>query len=385
MWSVLRRASNLAIPCPPRDIADSITFATALHREERPLSWLKRAWAWLKWPVALLILGWLFYQNRNGLSQLREHPKNWWLLAVAFALCFGSTLLTFFRWHLLVFAQGFEFRIQDALRLGFVGLIANYVLPLGAVGGDVTKAVLLAREQVSRRSVAVATVLLDRILGLLALFLLGALASLLPSQLPRTSELQVVQFLLWGGSLAGLFGLGVMLHPASLRWRWLHSVPRWPVVGRRLAELLHGVELYQSRPSAVVAAVVISLFGHLGLILSFYCCARALLPWSPDLIGHYFFMPPAETFGAFFPTPGGMGGLEGAVQWFYERLAPTEIGGSVAAAGGLLATLAFRIVGLAVAAVGTVYYVSARADIERVMKQPPADQVCEAPASATLT
>lgn len=348
------------------------------------MSWLQRSWNWLKWPVALAILGLLFYQNRGGLSQLQNHPKNWWLLLVAFGLCFGSTLLTFFRWHLLVFAQGFEFRVQDALRLGFVGLIANYVLPLGAVGGDVTKAVLLAREQVSRRSVAVATVLLDRILGLLALFLLGAMASLIPSRIPHTKELQIVQLLLWGGSLAGLIGLGIMLHPASLRWRWLRNVPRLPMIGRRAGELLHGVELYQSRPAAVVAAVVISLFGHLGLILSFYCCARALLPWSPDLITHYFFMPPAETFGAFFPTPGGMGGLEGAVQWFYERLAPANVGGDVAAAGGLLATLAFRIVGLMVAAAGTVYYVSARADIERVMKQPAPDESGDA-APATLT
>lgn len=333
------------------------------------MRWLKQSWTWLKWPFALGLLGFLFHQNRDGLAQLQDHPKNWSLLLVALVLCLGSTLLTFYRWYLLVVAQGFEFRLQDAVRLGFVGLIANYVTPLGAVGGDLTKAVLLAREQVSRRAVAVATVVLDRILGLLALFILGALASMLPVSVPRTNELQLVQWLLWGGSIAGLAGLAVMLHPASTRWGWIKKLTHLPVVGSRLGELLHGVALYQSRPTAVVSAVVISLFGHLGLILSFFCCARALLPWSPNLITHYFFMPLAETFGAFFPTPGGLGGLEGAVQWFYQQLADGAATKELAGQGGFLATIAFRVVGLLVTALGTLYYVSARADIERVTSQ----------------
>jgi uncharacterized membrane protein YbhN (UPF0104 family) len=331
------------------------------------LSWLKQSWTWLKWPFALGLLGFLYHQNREGLHQLQGQPKNWWLLLVAFGLIFGSTLLTFWRWFLLVWAQGFEFRFRDALRLGFLGLVFNYISP-GSVGGDLFKAIFLAREHATRRTVAVATVVLDRILGLLALFMVGAVASLLPVDIVWTKDLETVRWLLWLGSTAGVVGLSLMLHPGLTRGKWLHGLTRLPLVGRPFGELLHGVMLYQSRPGAVIAALAISLFGHAGFILGFYCCARALLSWSPDLVSHLFFMPMAETVGAIPITPGGLGTLEEAVKWFYERLATAADSGQVAAAGGLLATLAFRFVGLFVTAIGGVYYLTARKEIASAMQ-----------------
>ena len=53
------------------------------------------------------------------------------------------------------------------MRLGMIGIFWNTFLP-GAVGGDIIKATFLAREQ-SRRTVAVATVIMDRALALWAL------------------------------------------------------------------------------------------------------------------------------------------------------------------------------------------------------------------------
>ena len=71
------------------------------------------------------------------------------------------------RWFLLVRAQNLPFTLTNAMRLGMVGNYFNTLLP-GAVGGDVIKAVFLAREQ-SRRAVAIATIILDRIIGLCGL------------------------------------------------------------------------------------------------------------------------------------------------------------------------------------------------------------------------
>ncbi|TXT16411.1 MAG: hypothetical protein FD138_4759, partial [Planctomycetota bacterium] len=85
-------------------------------------------------------------------------------------------MLTFLRWFVLVKALGFPFTVRDALRLGFIGYLFNFVAP-GSVGGDLVKAGLLAKEQSNRKTTAVATVLLDRILGMLALFLIGACAA----------------------------------------------------------------------------------------------------------------------------------------------------------------------------------------------------------------
>ena len=79
-------------------------------------------------------------------------------------LCFMATIVTIVRWHFLVRAVDLPLRMRDTLRLGFLGYLYNFVLP-GGVGGDFVKGGFLAREQPGRRTEAVLTVLVDRIVG----------------------------------------------------------------------------------------------------------------------------------------------------------------------------------------------------------------------------
>jgi len=330
-----------------------------------------QSWKWLKWPVALGILVWMYYQNQEALFKIAATPKNWIYAFLALVLIGGSTLVTFSRWYLLVRAQEFPFRFRDAVRYGFIGLVSNYVAP-GSVGGDLFKAVLLARDQTSRKAVAVATVLLDRILGLLALFMVGACATLLPHDIPHNPKLELATALLWGGTLAGLTGLALMLFPATTRWGWVNRLPNLPLVGRIVGELLHGVKLYQSKPKIVLAALGLSLIGHAGLITGFYFCALWMRqPWIPDLTSHFYFMPNAELFGVLIPTPGGMGALEEAISWFYVQLSPELKPDKLAeaAGAGAAAAVAFRMVSIAVAAIGGGYYLTSRREISAAIEE----------------
>ena len=328
-----------------------------------------RSWTWLRWPVALGILAWMFYSNRDDLQRIAAAPKAWAYAGLALILIGGSTLVTFCRWYLLVRAQEFPFRLRDAMRYGFIGLISNYVAP-GTVGGDLFKAVLLARDQSSRKAVAAATVLLDRILGLLALFMVGAMATLLPNDVPHNPKLELATALLWIGTLAGLAGLTVLLVPATTRWGWVNRLPNLRFVGRILGELLHGVKLYQTKPKVVLAAMGLSLLGHAGLITGFYFCALWMRqPWIPDLVSHFYFMPNAELFGVLVPTPGGVGALEEAISWFYVQLRPAMIPLKQAEGAGAMAAIAFRVVTVAVAAVGGGYYITSRREISAAMEE----------------
>ena len=74
---------------------------------------------------------------------------------------------------MLVRAQDLPFTLPNAMRLGLVAFFFNAFLP-GSIGGDIVKAAFLAKEQ-SRRTVAVATVIIDRAVGLWGLFWLVAL------------------------------------------------------------------------------------------------------------------------------------------------------------------------------------------------------------------
>jgi uncharacterized protein (TIRG00374 family) len=314
---------------------------------------------WLRWPVALGILIFLGWQNREQFQQLLENEIRWHFLGLAFLVCFGAIILTFYRWYLLVWALDFPFTFRDALRLGFLGYLFNYVSP-GAVGGDLVKAVLMVREQKERRTVAVATILLDRILGLLALLIVGASASLFVEQ--KIDRLSEITALMWGSCILGLIGLVVMLHPATPNSWWLRLLQKLPKVGGIVTDVATAISMYQSRRRVVALTMVISIFGHFGIISSFYFCARAIAPVAdvPSYVTHLLLIPPAEIVGVFVPTPGGLGALEGAVQAAYQLA-------GAAGGVGLLAAGAYRATTIFIAGIGGIYYAAARRQIQSLM------------------
>ncbi len=322
-------------------------------------SYLRPILGILKWVIALGIVGWLVYQNREQFERLSTQPIHWEFLIAAFVLCGSSIILTFYRWYLLVIALDFPFRFRDALRLGFLGYLFNYVSP-GAVGGDVVKGLLMAREHDGRRSVAVATILLDRILGLMGLLMVGAGATLLVAD--DIDRRDLIVKVLWGGSIAGLTGLMVMLHPATPNSWWMKLLIRIPKAGGIIADIADGISLYQQRRAIVALTVVLSVVGHFGIISSFYCCARvvATAAETPSYVTHLLLIPLAEIVGVIVPVPGGVGALEAAVQESYK------LAGAIPGIG-LLAVGAYRVTTILVAAIGSVYYLASRRQIQEML------------------
>src|SRR5262245_24283956 len=95
-------STDIPAPRPPAPIASRA--AAAAHA-------VARSWVWLKWPVALGMLTWLYYRNADSVQKIAETPKNWTFAMLGFALIGGSSLVTFGRWYLLVRAQEFVFSL----------------------------------------------------------------------------------------------------------------------------------------------------------------------------------------------------------------------------------------------------------------------------------
>ena len=111
-----------------------------------------------KYAVGLALLAGVVYANWDrppgaGLKVALARPIQWLPLAAAGLLLGTAALLTFYRWWMLVRALGLEFALGNAFRLGLVGFFFNTLLP-GGVGGDIVKAVGIAREQ-TRRALAI--------------------------------------------------------------------------------------------------------------------------------------------------------------------------------------------------------------------------------------
>jgi hypothetical protein len=314
-----------------------------------------------KLALAAAILAYLFVQvqRHEGFSRLVTQPKHWPLLAAALIATFAAVMLSFVRWHMLVGALGLSFRLVDAMRLGLLGFVLNFVA-LGTLGGDLFKAVFLARDHPGRRTAAVATVMADRLLGLLVMLLLasgGILAAGLthdarPALAVLCNLILLATAVGWGGTLLLLF-VPALLGPKLIGW--VESVP-W--VGPTIHRLIDAVRAYRDQKPRLLAAGALSLVVDLLFVLSFYLVARGLPVHAPSLAQHLVIVPVANMAGALPLTPSGLGTMEAAAEVLY-RAVP---GGEASVPGdGTLVTLGHRVTMMAVALLGLLIYASQRA------------------------
>ncbi len=328
----------------------------------------------MKWLLAMGMLAALWWMSRDSLAKLQNRHFVWQAFAIAFATRFLSLLVSFSRWRLLVQGIGLPISFRETFRLGMLSEAMNLMGP-GAVGGDLIKAALLAKNHPNRRASASATVFLDRVLGMWGLFVLGAGASMIPVSTKIGSELDWAVWLLWAGTFAGLVGIGMMLVPAFTHSWFMHWLSTWKLIGRIVKELMESVQMYQGQPQVVILAVFLSMIGHFGALTSFYFCAQAVHRGQtiPTYVDHLVGLPLPVTLGAVVPTPGGVGALEGAVAWFYEQhqlnLIPNSAKDELATAfsNGILTALVYRLTVMVGGAIGVIYYFTSRAEIRQVV------------------
>lgn len=122
--------------------------------------------------ISLLLLG--FVMARVDLPALFQNlgKSNPYLFLLATLLAFVSWFLNTYKWQVLLAEPGAHLDYPELLRLNFMGMFYNLVLP-GQVGGEVVKGVALARMGVSKTAAAM-SIAADRVTGLLAIFVLGA-------------------------------------------------------------------------------------------------------------------------------------------------------------------------------------------------------------------
>jgi uncharacterized protein (TIRG00374 family) len=335
-----------------------------------------------KYALGLGVLGVLIWQlwapaNGHGLQEhwhkhvVEGQPFAYQYLILAFCIGLASIVLTFVRWYFLVRAQGLPFTLADALRLGAIGIFFNSFLP-GGVGGDIIKAAFLARSQ-SRRTVAVATVIMDRAIALWALFwfvgLLGLAFWLLGRLRPDAG--QAAQVIITGSVLITAVSwvawilLGLL--PPAPAERFAGRLARLPKVGSSAAEFWRAVVMYRKQQWVVYLVMLLCWIGHAGFVLTFYCCVLTLWDPSagpiPDLTEHFLLVPIGLVVQAIPGLPGGLGlgelGFGGLYLWF-----------GYAAENGVLGMLVQRLINYALGAIGCVVYLQMRPTVRALVDEP---------------
>lgn len=316
--------------------------------------------------LPIVILAWLFYrllaQHPTDFVDLWQREKNWWQIAAAVFIYVAAVMLTFIRWYLLVRALRLPFRVVDALRLGFVGFVLQFV-SLGAVGGDLFKALFIAREQPSRKIEAAATVFIDRIVGMLGLMLLAAAVLMLRRDVPELAAYSTVKVLVFCGAVLGVLLTLLLLYTRFSLVNLISPLRRLRPLRHAIVRVEAGIKLYRQGRGQVVGALLLSVLTHLMHAAAIYLAATAFFPAGPSLGEQIVLWAVAGTVGALPVAPGGLGTFELTYQWLYEQLAASTVSNE-----GILVALLYRTMNLLAAAVGVVVYLGSRKDLNAIMQ-----------------
>jgi uncharacterized protein (TIRG00374 family) len=282
-----------------------------------------------------------------------QQPKRWDYLVLAQVLVVLATVIGILRWRLLVLYLDIPFTTAEAMRLGFVGYLMNFV-SLGSVGGDLFKAILAARNKPSKKPEAVASVLLDRAIGLLGLIMLAWLSILffIDYRAPKL----IVTIGQAAGTATTVCFLGLLIAVYSGPWldRWIERFEeRVPVLGPLLARMARSVRLLRQHSAGIPALIASSLLVHVLLTLSVCLISWGIYPEAPTLQEHFVIVPPAMAAGAIPLAPGGLGIQEGAIVGLF-RVLP----GLPATFSAVLVATVFRLMTLSCAGIGVAYIVA---------------------------
>ena len=201
------------------------------------------------------------------------------------------------RWQVILRGSGGDIPFLRLVELYLVGTFFNAFLPSG-LGGDVVRAAEAAHNVPV--SVAVSSVVIDRLTGLMALFVMAlAVLPFRPPDFPPTL-LWIIIVLSSSGLLAGL----VLVDGRLASW----IVDRLPsairdIGGGILPRTVEAVDRCEWR--ALALALVISMLFNLIQVGWWYTCGRALsleIPFS-----YYVLVVPIFALALLLPSIGGLG------------------------------------------------------------------------------
>ncbi|MDR1962677.1 MAG: flippase-like domain-containing protein [Planctomycetaceae bacterium] len=323
----------------------------------------------LKLALILGIFGFLFWNaakatdanGKNVFQLLWELPKRFDLLGAAFFVQLFAVSVTIWRWRWLVQTLGLVLSVKDAFRLGFLGLMLN-LAPMGIVGGDLIKSYLIAKKNPDYMSQAVASVIVDRIIGLLVMFLCGSIFVCLTGFAFRQEVLaRTFSQIVFTLTVAGYVCVGIVFLPFFSKGHVERLLTKIPFCGTMLSKLVRSFLLYRHHKICLLKAFAITFLVHIPFGISLYLIAKGLFGSVPSLTDHIMLYN-VVNLTAMIPLAAGP--FEFVLEQIYPLFSVEGIRMGVGI--GLVIALCYRFVSILAAGLGIVYYLSSRDEIREV-------------------
>jgi len=225
--------------------------------------------------VTVGILFWVFHDpvKRHQMWEALIHARPAWLLAGF--LCYGVVeLLAAFRWYILLRVQGVLLAPWRVGALLMLGIFFNMFMP-GGTGGDVLKIFYLLKETPDKKKEGLLAVLMDRLIGLMALILISSVIIAIQYNWLRTTPAS--RNLTWALLLILAGSLGAIVFSFVISgFRLAHRLPERLPMRDKLIDISKAYNAYAVAWPASLAALTASFGVHFASFTLYVCAARAL-------------------------------------------------------------------------------------------------------------
>lgn len=218
-------------------------------------------WGLVRLAIAGSVLAFLATTGRVDWTSFRGLREHWTATLLALAVLFAVVVLISQRTSMLFRARGLRFTLSDSLNLSLVANLFALVLPGG--GGDIVRLYYTAQEASGRRTEIGTLLLLDRVMGLLALTLFPIVAA--PLCLPLIRQSPVLQTFLWLAALTSaalLVGIAVSMSRRARALRFVQWFMRTFPLGGYPRLMLDTMQGFRHQGAILAGAVAISLVAH---------------------------------------------------------------------------------------------------------------------------
>jgi uncharacterized protein (TIRG00374 family) len=229
--------------------------------------------------VSAVVLGLLLrWAGLHGVAKaLGGTDLAWFVPAVV--LSAATVPLMALRWQMLLEAKDVSVPLGWLTRTYFVALFAGQFLP-AAIGGDAVRVVELGRRTGDAPE-SVASVLIDRLVGLVSLVVLAIVAVLVSGPGGRFGVVAAVGAFGAAAAAALLLLFSSRLRGAVARWLEPRASGRRLAAGGRFYEALHA---YRAHRAVLVAVGLLALLVQAARVLVIWMLARALGLHVPDSV-----------------------------------------------------------------------------------------------------
>ena len=312
------------VPDSSKDSGQAIDLTKLTRRDRVPLVW------------------------RFGPQHLHESFQRislvWFGLAIAsvgIVLFFGIV-----RWQWILQVQGLELPFWRACSITLIGSFFNSFM-LGATGGDVMKAWYVARETHHKKAEAVATVIVDRIIGLLGVFVVAlVMMGMFYHRVFDDVRLRTFAIITLGVvfatvaiTIAGLWKGAADRFPGVRSW--LQKIPKYDTLRR----MVDAYRVYASHPAVLLKTFLVTIGVHVFSMLSIVCVGKGLGITEAGLVDYFLYLPIINSVAAIPITISGFGLREGMYVAMFSRVGVPGAAALAMSLLGYLATLFWSVVG----------------------------------------